>query len=42
MHPNKPTIPTDPQRCREKRCVLCGGCVYPPGYRCIRCERSKL
>ena len=37
----KPTIPTDPQCCREKRCALCGSCVYPPRYRCIRCERSK-
>ena len=32
---------TDPQRRREKRCTRCGGCVYPPGYRCIRCERSQ-
>lgn len=37
----KPILLTDPQRRPEKRCTLCGGCIYPPGYRCIRCERSR-
>ena len=36
----KPNIQADPQCHPEKRCIRCGSCVYPPGYRCIRCERS--
>ena len=31
----------DPQRRPERRCCLCGSCIYPPGYRCVRCERSQ-
>ena len=30
----------DPQREPSKSCPVCGGAVYPPGYRCIRCERD--
>ena len=31
----------DPQTVPEKRCPLCDGCVYPPSYFCIRCERRS-
>lgn len=31
----------DPQRKQEKFCPACGGCVYPPEYHCIRCERRQ-
>lgn len=31
----------DPQCRPEKRCPVCGGCVYPPTYHCIRCERGR-
>jgi hypothetical protein len=41
MCPTKPMLLTDPQCRPEKQCILCGGCVYPPGYHCIRCERSQ-
>ena len=40
MYPQKPILITDPQCRPEKRCSLCGSCIYPPGYHCIRCERS--
>lgn len=32
----------DLQRRPEKPCPVCGSCVYPPSYFCIRCERRKL
>ena len=38
--PIEPRLYTDPQRCRPLgRCPVCGGECYPPGGRCIRCER---
>lgn len=36
----EPVLYIDPQREKEARCPRCGGAVYPPGYRCIRCERG--
>lgn len=35
----EPILFSDPQRQPEKRCPYCGGCVYPPSFFCIRCER---
>lgn len=29
----------DPQTRNERRCPVCDGCVYPPSFYCIRCER---
>lgn len=37
----EPGLYADPQRQRERRCPVCDGCVYPPTYFCIRCERGK-
>ena len=32
----------DPQAQRPSgKCPRCGGCVYPPGNHCPRCERDK-
>ena len=42
MCPIDTTMTNDPQCRREKRCCRCGGCIYPPTYYCIRCERRNL
>ena len=42
MSPIDTTMPTDPQCSREKRCPRCRGCIYPPTYHCIRCERRNI
>lgn len=41
MEKIEPILYLDPQCRREKRCPICDGCVYPPGYHCIRCERRR-
>lgn len=38
----EPTLYIDIQQAPEKRCPVCGGAVYAPGYFCIRCERDGL
>lgn len=37
----EPTLYFDPQQEREYPCPVCGGAVYLPGLRCIRCERRN-
>lgn len=37
----EPILYPDPQCRKEQRCTLCGSCVYPPTYFCIRCERGN-
>ncbi len=38
------TVPTmffDPQaEAKVEFCPVCGGCTYPPGYHCLRCEEA--
>ena len=37
----EPTLFFDPQaEPRIRLCEVCGGCTYPPGYHCLRCERE--
>ena len=37
-----PTLFFDPQAApRVRFCPRCGGCTYPPGYSCIRCEEAE-
>lgn len=37
----EPTMFFDPQAERRIRfCPRCGGCTYPPGYGCLRCEEE--
>ncbi len=36
------SLQNDPQTRPEKRCPVCGGCVYPPSYHCIRCGKARL
>ncbi len=37
----EPILYIDPQTLPSRQCPDCGGAVYPPGYFCIRCERSR-
>ncbi len=41
MTPIEQILFLDAQRAPERRCLHCDGCVYPPEYHCIRCERGE-
>ena len=32
----------DPQQQPSRQCPVCGGCVYAPGYFCVRCQRDAV
>ncbi len=36
----EPIYLSDVQRAPEGVCPNCGGSIYSPSYRCLRCERS--
>lgn len=40
MTPIEQVLFLDAQCARERRCPRCDGCVYPPSYYCIYCERG--
>lgn len=42
IKPIEPILYIDPQTVPAKTCPVCGGAVYPPGYKCIRCERERV